>query len=109
VRIYYEAQHPENIATALRLRKWIPRVKLGLAHFPLEIDVVPKVWGETLGPVVLQSEHKSGGHFAAWERPEAIVEDLGKRFGKGGKCNDIVTDMKGNKQTNTTASLETQT
>lgn len=78
VRIYYEATHPEPQSTVgtSTLRDWVPRVKLGLAHFPQEISVVPKTWGSTLGPVCYQSEHERGGHFAAWEMPVAIAEDL---------------------------------
>ena len=96
VRIYYEAQHPDHFdAVAKKLRLWVPHVKLGLAHFPREINCVPRAWGETLGPVVLQSEHERGGHFAAWEVPDAIVEDLGKMFGRGGECFGIVEGRTG--------------
>jgi len=51
IRIYYEACHnPEGkIANQQVLRKWVPNVRLGLAHFPREIVVVPKLWGRTLG------------------------------------------------------------
>lgn len=97
VRIYYEATHPEpfsSISTPT-LRGWIPHVKLGVAHFPREITVVPKTWAQTLGPVVFQSEHEKGGHFAAWERPEAIVEDLRKMFGKGGPCYGVIPGKSG--------------
>ena len=59
-------------------------MKLGQAHFPKEITVVPKTWARTMGPVVFESEYESGGHFAAWERPDAIAGDLKKMFGKGG-------------------------
>lgn len=44
----------------------------------------PKLWHETLGPLVFWNEHKSGGHFAAWERPEELVSDLREMFGKNG-------------------------
>lgn len=30
------------------------------------------------------ADHESGGHFAAYEKPEALVGDLRKMFGKGG-------------------------
>lgn len=42
------------------------------------------------GPVVHESHKDKGGHFAAWERPDAIAEDLQKMFGKGGPCYGIV-------------------
>jgi len=97
VRIYHEATHPEpqsKVDTAT-LRKWIPHVKLGLAHFPGDIIVVPDIWGHTLGPVVHQSRHKQGGHFAATEVPEAVAEDLKTMFGKNGPCYGIVSGRPG--------------
>ena len=84
LRIYYEATHSTNGIGRERTERYIPRVKLGLAHFPRELSVVPKAWGRTMGPVVWESEYDRGGHFAAWERPEAIVRDLRGMFGKGG-------------------------
>ena len=92
VRIYHEATYPQPPLTASTstLQEWIPRVKLGLAHFPREINVVPHTWGGTLGPVCYQSEHERGGHFSAWEVPEAIAGDLQKMFGKGGPCDGDV-------------------
>ncbi|KAI0259499.1 hypothetical protein BC834DRAFT_629060 [Gloeopeniophorella convolvens] len=32
--------------------------------------------------VVFESEHASGGHFPAYEKPEALVDDLRRMFGK---------------------------
>ncbi|KAI9809356.1 MAG: hypothetical protein M1826_003934 [Phylliscum demangeonii] len=97
VRIYYEATHPQPQSTVgtSELRGWIPRVKLGLAHFPREIKVVPKTWGHTMGPVCYQSEHERGGHFAAWEVPEAIAGDLQTMFRKGGPCYNVVEGRDG--------------
>lgn len=42
-----------------------------------------------------ESTYDRGGHFAAWERPECIAQDLQKMFGKGGPCYGIVRDRKG--------------
>ena len=97
VRIYYEATHPQPFSDvdAYRLRQWIPHVKLGIAHFPREHYVVPKTWAQTLGPVVYQSEHERGGHFATSEFPEAIAGDLRKMFGKGGPCFGVVSARSG--------------
>ena len=97
VRIYHEATHPapESAVSAYKLREWIPHVKLGLAHFPREINVVPLTWGHTLGPVCYQSEHERGGHFAAWEVPGAIAGDLMNMFGRGGSCFGIVDGKNG--------------
>ncbi|OAK98900.1 alpha/beta-hydrolase [Phaeosphaeriaceae sp. SRC1lsM3a] len=97
IRIYYEAGHNPTplIPDRERASQWVDRVKLGLAHFPRELSVVPRIWGKTLGPVVHESENDKGGHFAAWERPDVIVDDLQKMFGKGGRCYKIVPSKSG--------------
>ncbi|KAF2018761.1 alpha/beta-hydrolase [Aaosphaeria arxii CBS 175.79] len=97
VRIYYEAMHnpTEKIPDRNRATEWVGRVKLGLAHFPKELSVVPRLWGHTLGPVVYESVNERGGHFAAWERPDAIATDLRKMFEKGGPCFGIVKGKSG--------------
>ena len=99
LRIYYETTHMKRPNGAdPRTDVWIPHVKLGLAYFPKEIIIPPKVFGRTLGPVVYESEHDSGGHFAAWERPEAIANDLQKMFGKGGGAYGVVPGKDGYSQ-----------
>ena len=40
--------------------------------------------------MVLQSQHDSGGHFAAHEKPQELVGDLRKMFGKGGPAYGVV-------------------
>ncbi|KAF8654611.1 hypothetical protein AX16_003523 [Volvariella volvacea WC 439] len=40
--------------------------------------------------VVFESQHDSGGHFAAHEKPQALVGDLRKMFGKGGPAYGVV-------------------
>ncbi|KAJ9668560.1 hypothetical protein H2201_001202 [Coniosporium apollinis] len=97
VRIYYEVNNSPSphIENRERMSKWIPHVKLGMAHFPKELSVVPKTWARTMGPVVYESTYDRGGHFAAWERPECIAQDLQKMFGRGGPCYGIVRDRKG--------------
>jgi len=44
---------------------------------------------------VFESEYESGGHFAAWERPEAVVKDLRKMFGKSGGAYGVVAEKDG--------------
>ncbi|KAI9727470.1 MAG: hypothetical protein M1828_006412 [Chrysothrix sp. TS-e1954] len=95
VRIYYEIVHTDAAMHKDRMSDWIPNVKLGLAHFPKELGVVPKLWGRTLGPVVLESIHERGGHFAAWENPELIAKDLNEMFSKSGPCAGIVKGASG--------------
>ena len=48
-----------------------------------------------MGPVAYESEHESGGHFAATEKPEAIAADLQKMFGKGGGAYGVVEGKTG--------------
>lgn len=97
VRIYYEATYPQphSNVTQWTLRKYIPHVKLAMAHYPREINIVPHTWAHTLGPVVQQSVYERGGHFAAWEQPESIAADLKKMFGNGGSCHGIIDDKTG--------------
>ena len=93
-RIYNEFVHdPEQ--KARRYGKWIPDVRLGVARFPKELTLPPKLWHQTMGPLVFESEHESGGHFAAFERPDAIVDDLRNMFGKGGGAFGVVKGRSG--------------
>lgn len=57
IRIYYEAGHNPTplIPDRERASQWVDRVKLGLAHFPRELSVVPRIWGKTLGKFVNRS------------------------------------------------------
>ena len=97
VRIYYERSHPEpqSVLSSRSLTDWIPHVPLGIAHFPQDIHHVPSTWARTLGPVAYEKEHESGGHFATWEVPEAIMGDLRGMFGKGGPCYGVVKGKDG--------------
>lgn len=92
VRKYYETFHTEPVSrfSLERVMSYIPKVKLGLAHLPREISVVPATWVDGLGSVVWQSEHTKGGHFAAWEVPDIIVQDLQGMLGRGGPCYKVV-------------------
>jgi hypothetical protein len=78
-----------------RVHTWIPHVKLGLAHFPRELSIMPSTWARTLGPVAHESINEHGGHFAAWEEPEIIAKDLQTMFMKDGPCYGIVKGASG--------------
>jgi hypothetical protein len=45
--------------------------------------------------VVFESHHKTGGHFAAVERAEELVQDVRKMFAKGGSAFAIVPGRSG--------------
>lgn len=51
VRIYYEAQHnpTDKVPNRDRASQWIEKVRLGVAHFPKELSVVPRIWAKTMG------------------------------------------------------------
>ena len=95
LRIYYEVAKSTSSTGRDRAIEWIPGVKLGLAHFPKEIYYSPKIWSRTLGPVVYESHNESGGHFAAWETPEAIARDLKTMFGKSGGAYGVLPGKDG--------------
>ncbi|KAI1425352.1 microsomal epoxide hydrolase [Xylaria sp. FL1777] len=87
VQLYYETRHAmsSGVASTLDdLSAW-QDVKIGLAHFPRDVMVLPGSWGHVMGNVVFEKYHDRGGHFAAWECPDAIVGDLREMFNNGAK------------------------
>jgi hypothetical protein len=104
-RIYYEMNRSDPATYGMRMTRDQLReyrrngVKIGYSHFPKDIHVLPSSWVRTLGEVVFEKEHDSGGHFAAFERPMAIVADLREMFGPGGGAHGLVspTDSKHDK------------
>lgn len=44
---------------------------------------------------MFQVRHEKGGHFAAFEEPEALAGDLRKMYGKGGPAYAIVPGKDG--------------
>ena len=49
---------------------------VGFSWFPREIAPVPRAWVETtVDKLVFWREHERGGHFAALEQPEVLLED----------------------------------
>jgi hypothetical protein len=91
--IYYEALHDPKIMVP-GVQGYID-VPLGLADFPIEISNTPKAWWSTLGPIVYSKSYDKGGHFAGWERPDALAEALNEMFGKGGGAAGVVEGRSG--------------
>ena len=87
--------HAVDEPFAASRRGWVGGVKLGLSRFPRDLNVPPRAWGRTLGPVVFESEPGDGGHFAAHERPDELVRDLRAMFGKGGGAEGVVRGREG--------------
>ncbi|KAI1413686.1 alpha/beta-hydrolase [Hypoxylon sp. FL1857] len=85
LRIYYEARHkPGGGEDLTKILEWNGKVPLGISYFPRDVIVLPSSWGRTLGPVVFETRHEEGGHFAAFEKPEVLVGDLKKMFARKG-------------------------
>ena len=93
-RIYYEVQHDRS-DTRARINTYDPNVRLGLAYSPRELILAPKSWARSLGPIVFMSDHENGGHFMAWEKPEALVGDLRIMFGRNGGAYGVVVGRDG--------------
>lgn len=105
LRIYYEAIHPSPPSASASAVPKITRdrlisyigggVKLGLSQFPRELRSLPTTWTRTQGHVVFQRVHDKGGHFAAHERPDAIVADVRDMFAKNGGAYGVVKGKDG--------------
>ncbi|KAG6812500.1 hypothetical protein H0H92_002499 [Tricholoma furcatifolium] len=91
LRIYYEVVQVEGAQAFLKLER--TTIPLGHSYFPNEAVSLPKSW-HRVPNLVFESEHDAGGHFAAFEEPEALVADLRAMFGKNGPAFGVI---KGNK------------
>jgi pimeloyl-ACP methyl ester carboxylesterase len=98
-RIYYAFSHGDEIngerPAVDRIRDFTPRVKIGISRCPKELLLLPKSWNQTLGNIVFEGDHDSGGHFMATEKPDALVSDLRIMFGKGGGAEGVVEGKSG--------------
>jgi pimeloyl-ACP methyl ester carboxylesterase len=57
------------------------KVPTVVSAFPEEICPIPRKWAEAAYPSLLYyKKHPEGAHFAAWEQPQAIVDDLRAGF-----------------------------
>ncbi|KAI9431832.1 alpha/beta-hydrolase [Lactarius psammicola] len=90
IRIYYEITHADK-----RARFPKTSVPVGLSFFPKDLVHLPRVLLRAQAKIVFESEHEVGGHFAAYEQPEALVSDLQKMFGRSGPAADIVPGCSG--------------
>jgi microsomal epoxide hydrolase len=70
MRIYYETTHQkESFSTRVE-------VPTGVAVFPAEIPVAPRSMAQRLYNLQRWTQMSAGGHFAALEQPQALVEDI---------------------------------
>ncbi len=57
------------------------KIPVAVSAFPDEIYEAPRSWAERAYPKLLRyDKHDKGGHFAAWEQPEALTQDLREAF-----------------------------
>lgn len=49
---------------------------MGYSYFPLDIGPSPRSWAATTGNLVWYRQHQIGGHFAALEKPEELLQDV---------------------------------
>lgn len=57
------------------------KIPVAVSAFPDELYQAPKSWAEKAFPNLLfYSRQAKGGHFAAWEQPEALTKDLRQAF-----------------------------
>jgi len=56
-------------------------IPVAVSVFPDELYPAPRSWTEQAYPkLIYYNKHDKGGHFAAWEQPEYIVNDLRAAF-----------------------------
>ena len=61
--------------------KQVVAIPVVVSVFPDEICPIPRKWAEKAYPkLAYYKRHPKGAHFAAWEQPQAIVEDLRAGF-----------------------------
>jgi hypothetical protein len=78
-RIYYEySRNPARPTSMAPFQSTGKPAPMGFALFPKEINVPPRAWVErTLGGKVAHwTEMPRGGHFAALEQPQLLVDDV---------------------------------
>ncbi|KAI0048903.1 alpha/beta-hydrolase [Auriscalpium vulgare] len=88
--IYYELSKSGEMANSRP-----SPVPVGFSVFPKEPFVPPRSWIHGAPNVVFVKEHKEGGHFAAYEKPQALVDDVRAMFGMGGPAAGVVPGKSG--------------
>ncbi|KAK0488142.1 Alpha/Beta hydrolase protein [Armillaria luteobubalina] len=91
IRIYFEVFGSSDVSDMAGQ----PSIPHGISYFPKELISFPRLWSRTSKHIVFESEHASGGHFAAHEKPQELVNDLRKMFGKGGPAFGVVPGKTG--------------
>ena len=74
-RLYYESSHQTSSGLISEPPGRI-EVPTGVALFPQELILPPRAWAEAAYNITHWTEMPRGGHFAAFEQPELLVDDL---------------------------------
>ena len=74
-RLYYETRQASAFQASGRIE-----VPTGVAIFPHELMIPPRRWAEASYNITRWTEMPRGGHFAAMEQPELLVDDLREFF-----------------------------
>ena len=80
---YYDVLHagpPRWVAEAVKQKLGSDDVPAAFAKFPRDLTHPPREWAERFFNVQRWTEFPKGGHFAAMEQPEALVEDIRNFF-----------------------------
>jgi hypothetical protein len=61
--------------------KGVSKIPVAVSVFPDELYPAPRSWAESAYPkLIYYKKHDKGGHFAAWEQPELLSEDVRAGF-----------------------------
>jgi pimeloyl-ACP methyl ester carboxylesterase len=56
-------------------------IPVAVSVFPDEIDAVPRSWAEQAYPNLIHyNQLDKGGHFAAWEQPQLLSQEVRDGF-----------------------------
>jgi epoxide hydrolase len=77
MRIYRERQLSDNDEAPRKMK-----TPVAYAVFPKEVVAAPERWIDQTYNVVQRTEMPKGGHFAALEQPDLMVQDIRKFFGQ---------------------------
>ncbi|KAJ7600258.1 Alpha/Beta hydrolase protein [Mycena floridula] len=94
LRIYYEVFQAGEVVGPY---KWTNKstIPVGTSLFPKELIHAPLSLIKAYRGHVFHAQHDKGGHFAAHEVPEDLVDDLRKMFGKQGPAYSVVAQKTG--------------
>lgn len=77
MRFYYETTHQQGESSMLRqMMSWDVRVPTGFAAFPAELGQAPEKWLAEYYNLKSFRRMDKGGHFAALEEPDLLVDDI---------------------------------